>query len=44
MTVVTIVAKNKDSSIASFKKNLHELGKKLKEEQERSKGIQKSGR
>lgn len=42
MTVVTIVAKNKDSSIASFKKNLHELGKKLKEEQERSKGIQKA--
>lgn len=42
MTVVTIVEKNKDSSIASFKKNLHELGKKLKEEQERSKGIQKA--
>lgn len=42
MTVVTIVEKNKDSSIASFKKNLHELGKKLKEEQERSKEIQKA--
>ncbi|BEO60913.1 hypothetical protein SMQE30_13360 [Serratia marcescens] len=42
MTVVTIVEKNKDSSIASFKKNLHEIGKKLKEEQERSKGIQKA--
>lgn len=42
MTVVTIVEKKKDSSIASFKKNLHELGKKLKEEQERSKGIQKA--
>lgn len=42
MTVVTIIEKNKDSSIASFKKNLHEIGKKLKEEQERSKGIQKA--
>lgn len=42
MTVVTIVDKNKDCSIASFKKNLHEIGKKLKEEQERSKGIQKA--
>lgn len=42
MTVVTIVEKNKDSSIASFKKNLHEIGKKLKEEQERSKEIQKA--
>ncbi|MBS0969385.1 hypothetical protein JK232_10815 [Nissabacter archeti] len=42
MTVVTIVEKNKDSSIAIFKKNLHELGKKLKEEQERSEGIQKA--
>lgn len=42
MTVVTIVEKNKDPSIASFKKNLHEIGKKLKEEQERSKGIQKA--
>ncbi len=42
MTVVTIVEKNKDSSIASFKKNLHEIGKKLKEEQDRSKGIQKA--
>lgn len=42
MTVVTIVEKNKDCSIASFKKNLHEIGKKLKEEQERSKGIQKA--
>ncbi|KEA50690.1 hypothetical protein DT73_21800 [Mangrovibacter sp. MFB070] len=42
MTVVTIVEKNKDSSIAGFKKNLHEIGKKLKEEQERSKGIQKA--
>jgi hypothetical protein len=42
MTVVTIVEKNKDSSIASFKKNLHEKGKKLKEEQEKSKGIQKA--
>ncbi|WP_312732266.1 hypothetical protein [Atlantibacter hermannii] len=41
MTVVTIIEENKDSSIASFKKNLHEIGKKLKEEQERSKGIQK---
>ena len=42
MTVVTIVEKNKDSSVAIFKKNLHELGKKLKEEQERSKEIQKA--
>lgn len=42
MTVVTIVENNKGSSIASFKKNLHEIGKKLKEEQERSKGIQKA--
>ncbi|WP_213943180.1 hypothetical protein [Klebsiella variicola] len=42
MTVVTIVEKNKDSSIASFNKNLHEIGKKLKEEQERSKEIQKA--
>lgn len=42
MTVITIVEKNKDSSIASFKKNLHEIGKKLKEEQERSKEIQKA--
>lgn len=42
MTVVTIVEKNKDPSIASFKKNLQEIGKKLKEEQERSKGIQKA--
>lgn len=42
MTVVTIVEKNKGSSIASFKKNLHEIGKKLKKEQERSKGIQKA--
>lgn len=42
MTVVTIVEKNKDFSIASFKKNLHEIGKKLKEEQERSKEIQKT--
>ncbi|AUV53147.1 hypothetical protein B1209_10340 [Raoultella planticola] len=42
MTVVTIVEKNKDPSITSFKKNLHEIGKKLKEEQERSKGIQKA--
>jgi len=42
MTVVTIVEKNKDSSIAGFKKNLYEIGKKLKEEQERSKGIQKA--
>lgn len=41
MTVVTIVEKNKNS-IAGFKKNLHEIGKKLKEEQERSKGIQKA--
>jgi len=41
MTVVTIIEENKDSSIASFKKNLHEIGKKLKEEQERSKRIQK---
>lgn len=42
MTVVTIVEKNKHCSISSFKKNLHEIGKKLKEEQERSKGIQKA--
>lgn len=42
MTVVTIVEKNKDSSIASFKKNLHEIGKKLKEQQDKSKGIQKA--
>ena len=42
MKGVTIVEKKKDSCIASFKKNLHEIGKKLKEEQERSKGIQKA--
>ena len=42
MTVVTIVEKNKDCSIDSFKKNLHEIGKKLKEGQERSKRIQKA--
>ncbi|WP_174870604.1 hypothetical protein [Pectobacterium polaris] len=39
MTVVTIIEKNKNSSIASFKNNIHEIGKKLKEEQERSQKI-----
>lgn len=42
MTVVTIVEKNKDSSIASFRKNIHEIGKKLKKAQEKSKEIQKA--
>lgn len=42
MTVVTIVEKNKDSSIASFRKNIHEIGKTLKEELERSNEIKKS--
>ncbi|HCC5866896.1 TPA: hypothetical protein M5853_005105 [Klebsiella aerogenes] len=42
MTVVTIVEKNKDSSIASFRKNIHEIGKMLKDELERSNEIKKS--
>lgn len=42
MTVVTIVEKNKDSSIASFRKNIQEIGEKLKKELERSNEIKKA--
>ncbi|MCC3721648.1 hypothetical protein LLQ54_23685 [Rouxiella badensis] len=42
MTVATIVEKNKDSSIASFRKNIHEIGKTLKKELENSNEIKKA--
>ncbi|MFD3226770.1 hypothetical protein [Rahnella aceris] len=42
MTVVTIVEKNKDSSIASFRKNIQEIGEKLKKELEKSNEIKKA--
>lgn len=42
MTVVTIIEKKKDASIVSFRKNIQEIGEKLKKELERSNEIKET--